>query len=134
MLQKTYNIELNILTKTANQVPYIPQYEYNVSKFIFTIYNNGDKLDLTNAIINTQFKKPDKNVIVKPVTITNATSGICEIMVDQNMTAVAGEVRCELEIIIDNKKTYTSEFTYRVDSAVVGDIDGIKSRIYTKSK
>lgn len=123
MIEST--LKLNIHPKGASSSITVSQYDVGSRKIIFEI--TGGYTVPTDAVVHLRGTKPDDTGFDY---MCDVSEGKPSIVVQEQMTAVPGNVVCELAIYEDSTKLHTEHFIINViKSALINSIKLSKSEI-----
>lgn len=91
------NINLNLNTQYVLPIPTAQQGD-TARVLTFNILNNGVPFNLTGKTVRAKIIKPDGTKVYNDLTITNVTNGECNLALTNQVLAVVGIVKCQLEI------------------------------------
>lgn len=95
--------------------------DLNSVKFTFHITDDGSVVDLTGTTCRLAVAKPSGLSVFQDCTITDAISGICEIVLTNQAYAEIGNYTAELVIISGDITAITRSFTYTSLNAILDD-------------
>lgn len=108
----TVNIAGNEVYHTRAQ---LVQGDVGSNKFVITIQNYNEKVNLTNLTCDIQFKRPDETTITKRATITGLLTGTIEYTIQSSDTSVEGDyLACVVINGSNGEKLSTTIFTFKV--------------------
>lgn len=123
MTKQTVNV--NIIVGSAKPVVHMSQYDHDAGALVFNIYDGDTEFSIPpDATIIMQGTKPDKQFFLYQCDGFSGNTVTCS--VHDQMTAVAGNVECELRIYSDGNGIGTANFTLSIEHAAVAD-DSITS-------
>ena len=118
MTKQTVNI--NIIAGSAKPVVHVSQYDHDAGALVFNIYDGDTEFSIPpDATIIMQGTKPDKQFFLYQCDGFSGNTVTCS--VHDQMTAVAGNVECELRIYSGGNGIGTANFTLSVEHAAVAD-------------
>ena len=91
------NITLNLNTRYVLPIPTAQQGD-TARVLTFNILDNGVPFSLVGKSVRAKIIKPDGTKVFNGLTITNATNGECNLALTNQVLAVVGIVKCQLEI------------------------------------
>lgn len=91
------NITLNLNTRYVLPIPTAQQGD-TARVLTFNILDNGVPFSLVGKSVRAKIIKPDGTKVFNDLTITNATNGECNLALTNQVLAVVGIVKCQLEI------------------------------------
>ena len=95
MTKQTVNV--NIIAGSAKPVVHVSQYDHDAGALVFNIYDGDTEFSIPpDATIIMQGTKPDKQFFLYQCDGFSGNTVTCS--VHDQMTAVAGNVECELRI------------------------------------
>lgn len=115
----TQTINLNMVPGAVCPVIHVNQYDNDSGALIFKLYNNGSAFSITSGsavVINGT--KPDGYGFSYSASYSGNT---VTANVTQQMTAVSGEVKCELRITKGTNTVGTQNFTLMVEPAALDE-------------
>lgn len=115
------NINLNLNTQYVLPIPTAQQGD-TARVLTFNILNNGVPFNLTGKTVRAKIIKPDETKVYNDLTITNATSGECNLTLTNQVLAVVGIVKCQLEITEEQDILSTIIFNIEVRESI--DVTG----------
>ena len=123
MTKQTVNV--NIIAGSAKPVVHVSQYDHDAGALVFNIYDGDTEFSIPpDATIIMQGTKPDKQFFLYQCDGFSGNTVTCS--VHDQMTAVAGNVECELRIYSGGNGIGTANFTLSIEHAAVAD-DSITS-------
>ena len=118
MTKQTVNV--NIIAGSAKPVVHVSQYDHDAGALVFNIYDGDTEFSIpSGATIIMQGTKPDKQFFLYQCDGFSGNTVTCS--VHDQMTAVAGNVECELRIYSGGNSIGTANFTLSVEHAAVAD-------------
>ena len=118
MTKQTVNV--NIIAGSAKPVVHMSQYDHDAGALVFNIYDGDTEFSIPpDATIIMQGTKPDKQFFLYQCDGFSGNTVTCS--VHDQMTAVAGNVECELRIYSGGNGIGTANFTLSVEHAAVAD-------------
>ena len=118
MTKQTVNV--NIIAGSAKPVVHVSQYDHDAEALVFNIYDGDTEFSIPpDATIIMQGTKPDKQFFLYQCDGFSGNTVTCS--VHDQMTAVAGNVECELRIYSGGNGIGTANFTLSVEHAAVAD-------------
>jgi hypothetical protein len=118
MTKQTVNV--NIIVGSAKPVVHVSQYDHDAGALVFNIYDGDTEFSIPpDATIIMQGTKPDKQFFLYQCDGFSGNTVTCS--VHDQMTAVAGNVECELRIYSGGNGVGTANFTLSVEHAAVAD-------------
>ena len=112
---------LNLIPTGINPIINVTQYDYGSRTLQFTIYNGTSEFTLTSSMAaRIQGTKPDGHGFDYAATI-NTTNNIVVADLTQQMTAVSGNVKCEIVLTKSGERIGTLNFILKVQSAGLND-------------
>lgn len=118
MTKQTVNI--NIIAGSAKPVVHVSQYDHDAGALVFNIYDGDTEFSIPpDATIIMQGTKPNKQFFLYQCDGFSGNTVTCS--VHDQMTAVAGNVECELRIYSGGNGIGTANFTLSVEHAAVAD-------------
>lgn len=124
---KTYNLTLDLINEQKTPKIVFKQSDYKSAKLVITVTNNGAKTDLTGYTAKVSFQKKDKTKVYQDATITSATNGVLEVVLNSQTLALPREVEGEVELtaIADGSVVVTTSFNFKVEDAIVGTVQSV---------
>ena len=117
----TQSAKLNLIPGAVLPRINVSQYDKGSRTLEFPIYNGEQRFTLTSSMsASIHGTKPDGNGFAYAGTV-NTTDNIVELDVVQQMTAVSGEVVCEVIITKSGKRIGTVNFILNVQPAALSD-------------
>ena len=118
MTKQTVNV--NIIAGSAKPVVHVSQYDHDAGALVFNIYDGDTEFSIpSGATIIMQGTKPDKQFFLYQCDGFSGNTVTCS--VHDQMTAVAGNVECELRICSGGNSIGTANFTLAIEHAAVAD-------------
>ena len=118
MTKQTVNV--NIIAGSAKPVVHVSQYDHDAGALVFNIYDGDTEFSIPpDATIIMQGTKPDKQFFLYQCDGFSGNTVTCS--VHDQMTAVAGNVECELRIYSGGNGIGTANFTLSIEHAAVAD-------------
>lgn len=118
MFSQTINLDL--APRGVKPVVHVSQYDNQSGAFIFNLYNNDVAFTIpVSAAVLINGLKPDGNVFSFAATSYSGNVVRCDCL--QQMTAVAGDVECELRIRTATEIIGTINFILAVEAAPLHD-------------
>ena len=118
MTKQTVNV--NIIAGSAKPVVHMSQYDHDAGALVFNIYDGDTEFSIPpDATIIMQGTKPDKQFFLYQCDGFSGNTVTCS--VHDQMTAVAGNVECELRIYSGGNGIGTANFTLSIEHAAVAD-------------
>ena len=117
MLRQTFDI--NMIPDSEPVIVRVNQYDIGMGRLVFNLYNGTIPYDpAPGSAVTIQGTKPDKHGFSYNASLSGS---VVTARLDQQMTAVAGDVRCQLVVTETTGKTGTFVFILRVQEAAVND-------------
>jgi BppU N-terminal domain len=82
---------LDLIKKTNNPLITIKKDEIADITLAFQLLNNDVPVDLTGTTLSIAISTPNRTVLSKPCTITDATAGYFNVLLDGDMYAIVGD-------------------------------------------
>ena len=95
--------------------------DLNSVKFLFRITDDGGIVDLTGTSVRLTVQKPSGLTVFQDCDITDAFSGMCEVLLNNQAYLEIGNYIGELVITKDEITSVTRSFTYSSLNAVLDD-------------
>ena len=116
----TQDVNLNIVPVGVRPVVHCSQYDNNLQAIRFTLYKNNVAFSIpSGAAVLINGYKPDNTGFSYAATAISGNTAT--FTVTQQMTAVAGEVLCELRVRTSNQIIGTLNFILKVEEAPLKD-------------
>lgn len=116
----TQDITLGIVPVGVRPVVHVSQYDNHVSALRFSLYKENVQFTIpSGAAVLVNGYKPDNTAFSYAATATSRNQATFS--VTQQMTAVAGDVECELRVRTANEIIGTLNFILRVEKAPLTD-------------
>ena len=116
----TQDVNLNVVPVGVRPVVHCSQYDNNLQAIKFTLYKNNVAFPIpSGAAVLINGYKPDNTGFSYAATAISGNTAT--FTVTQQMTAVAGEVLCELRVRTSNQIIGTLNFILRVEEAPLKD-------------
>lgn len=116
----TQTINLDLIPRGVRPVIYVSQFDNQANALIFNLYRNGTAFSVpAGAAVLINGTKPDFTGFSYAAATWSGNSVTCN--VTQQMTAVAGDVDCELRIRTTSEIIGTINFVLRVEPAALAD-------------
>ena len=116
----TQSINLSVIPEGVRPVIHCSQYDTNVQAFRFKLYVRGAEYIIPDGVaVLMNGKKPDGNGF--SYAAASITGNVATFNTTQQMTAVAGDVLCELRVRASNQIIGTINFILRVEPAPLDD-------------
>lgn len=116
----TQDVNLNIVPVGVRPVVHCSQYDNNLQAIRFTLYKNNVAFSIpSGAAVLINGYKPDNTGFSYAATAISGNTAT--FTVTQQMTAVAGEVLCELRVRTSNQIIGTLNFILKVEEAPLQD-------------
>lgn len=116
----TQDINLNIVPVGVSPVIHCSQYDNNLQALRFSLYKNNTAFAIpSSAAVLINGHKPDNTGFSYAATATSGNT--VTFTVTQQMTAIAGDVLCELRVRTENQIIGTLNFVLRVEPAPLTD-------------
>ena len=113
-------VNVNIIAGSAKPVVHMSQYDHDAGALVFNIYDGDTEFSIPpDATIIMQGTKPDKQFFLYQCDGFSGNTVTCS--VHDQMTAVAGNVECELRIYSGGNGIGTANFTLSIEHAAVAD-------------
>ena len=113
-------INLDLIPQGVRPVIYVSQYDNQTSALTFRLYKGGTAFSVPDgAAVLINGMKPDNTGFSYAAASVSGQNVTCNVM--QQMTAVAGDVDCELRIRSDTEIIGTLNFILRVEPAALSD-------------
>lgn len=107
------SINLNIIPNGTTPVCYASQFDVE-RKIRINLFEDTEPYKLTgNETISFHARKPDQNVVT--MTLTNTADDYIEFETTEQMTAIFGDVLCDIAISYDTKTIATLNFILKVE-------------------
>lgn len=113
---KLFKVRLD-LTK-ENRLPIKPVQGESAVKIEFTLAHNAQPFPLTGTTVNVKFRKKDGTISLLPGVITNATAGIAEVKLTNQVLLFSGAVVGIVEVLGDAGVAKSFIFTMEVQPGV----------------
>ena len=108
----TVNIAGNEVYHTRAQ---LVQGDIGSNKFVISIQNYNQQVNLTGLTCSVQFKRPDGTAETKPATITGLTTGTIEYTIQEADTTIGGNyLACVVINGSSGERLSTTLFSFRV--------------------
>ena len=111
MIYQSYDI--NMIPGGVPVIVQLSQYDAGTRTLQFTLYK-GSELFTDSGTVTLRGKKPDGNVFEYECTYSN---GVASIVIEEQMTAVAGKVTCELRVTNSGQVVGSANFVMMVEKA-----------------
>ena len=116
----TQSINLSVIPEGVRPVIHCSQYDTNIQAFRFKLYVRGAEYIIPDGVaVLMNGKKPDGNGF--SYAAASITGNVATFNTTQQMTAVAGDVLCELRVRASNQIIGTINFILRVEPAPLDD-------------
>ena len=116
----TQNVTLNVIPEGVRPVIYCSQYDNHLQAIRFTLYKQGELFEIPNyAAVVINGHKPDNTAFSYDATSVSGSTAVFS--VTQQMTAVAGDVLCELRVRTPDEIIGTINFILCVEPAPLSD-------------
>lgn len=116
----TQDVNLNVVPVGVRPVVHCSQYDNNLQAIRFTLYKNNVAFSIpSGAAVLINGYKPDNTGFSYAATAISGNTAT--FTVTQQMTAVAGEVLCELRVRTSNQIIGTLNFILKVEEAPLKD-------------
>ena len=116
----TQDVNLNVVPVGVRPVVHCSQYDNNLQAIRFTLYKNNVAFSIpSGAAVLINGYKPDNTGF--SYAATAISSNTATFTVTQQMTAIAGDVLCELRVRTENQIIGTLNFILRVEPAPLTD-------------
>lgn len=116
----TQDVNLNVVPVGVRPVVHCSQYDNNLQAIKFTLYKNNVAFSIpSGAAVLINGYKPDNTGFSYAATAISGNTAT--FTVTQQMTAVAGEVLCELRVRTSNQIIGTLNFILKVEEAPLKD-------------
>lgn len=116
----TQDVNLNVVPVGVRPVVHCSQYDNNLQALRFSLYRNNTAFAIpSGAAVLINGYKPDNTGFSYAATAINGNTAT--FTVTQQMTAVAGEVLCELRVRTESQIIGTLNFILRVEPAPLTD-------------
>ncbi|MGM0903055.1 MAG: BppU family phage baseplate upper protein [Bacillota bacterium] len=120
-MQKNFEITLDTIKTTRNQLLNVNTNDLNSLSFNITIQEKGKTLDLTGLTVRIAIVKPDKTTVLQNCTIEDAKEGLCKVVLTTQSYIVHGLHVAELMLFKGTESVaVTDRFSY---NAVRGILD-----------
>lgn len=83
-----------------------------------TLLNNDIPINLTGSTVTIAVLTPNKTVITQPCTITSATEGKFEVLLDETAYAILGEHQAQFRLLKGTELNITDRFYYESVDAI----------------
>lgn len=121
-LVKEYLLNLDLVKAiVTNPTIQVKETDLNSVKFLFRITDDGGIVDLTGSIVRLTVQKPSGLTVFQDCDITDAISGMCEVLLDNQAYIEVGNYIGELVITRDEITSVTRSFVYSSLSSVLDD-------------
>ena len=117
MIYQSYDI--NMIPGGVPVIVQLSQYDAGTRTLQFTLYK-GSELFTDSGTVTLRGKKPDGNVFEYECTYSN---GVASIVVNEQMTPVAGKTLCELRVTNNGQVVGSANFIMMVEKAPYTDED-----------
>jgi hypothetical protein len=125
-MKKVFQITLDLVKNLEIPKIQIKESDLDSIQFGFKILNNSVTADLTGATVQLAVKKPSLLTSYEDCTVTDATGGICEVILSNQSYLEIGTHVGELYITQNGEVTVTNSFEYTSLDAIMSD-DTLKS-------
>ena len=116
----TQDVNLNVVPVGVRPVIHCSQYDNNLQAIRFALYKNNTAFSIpSGAAVLINGYKPDNTGF--SYAATAISSNTATFTVTQQMTAIAGDVLCELRVRTENQIIGTLNFVLRVEPAPLTD-------------
>lgn len=116
---KTFEIELDLLNKSINEVFNLCNNDKDTIQLNITIKNGLYRLDLSGKIVQLTVKKTDGTIVIQSGCVTDGVNGFCKVVLNKQAYQETGCHKAELVIQGDNETVSTIKFYYRVSKNIL---------------
>lgn len=126
MITKSYDLTIDIMDKSNNDVPKIEvvQGDFKTNILNISLVAEGTSVNVSNLTVSIAFKKQDGTVVLDTsgtdtMTITNASIGLIQCILRTQAIASVGDVIATVSLVdADNKKLTSTEFKFKVRESI----------------
>jgi hypothetical protein len=118
---KTYNISLDLETKTSPKSFTVNQNDLNTLEVNITITSNKKPLDITGMTPRIVIKKPSYLTVIQDCEIVSAVTGSIKVVLNTQAYSEAGSHTGEVYLYEGDNVLVTETFSYTSNKAILND-------------
>lgn len=120
MQDKAFSLVVDTVKPMQNAVFNVNTNDLKSVKLLIKIVKAGTPIDLTGATVRVAIKKPDRKSVLQDGTVTNATGGKFEVVLDTQAYVISGNHEAEVMIYYGSDVVaVTSDFKYFAKKGIV---------------
>jgi hypothetical protein len=120
-LLKTYEVNLDLESQTANTAFTISQNDLKTIEIIFTLTQDKSPVDLTGTIPRIAILKPSGKTVIQDCELSDPTRGKFHVILNTQAYIEVGTHTAEIYVYNDTQVAVTGTFTYNSRGNMPGE-------------